>query len=879
MDSRYGSTRRVQKWVTLVMVALMVFTSIIPMQLGTALAQEEGSPYPFVATANADKVNMRRRPSSTSTVLERIGVGESVTVLGDEGKYYRVSYKDRTGYVVKEYIGSGNPIENAGTTVSGYPYNTTANASVKLRSRPSSSSVVLAYLSAGDTITVKGKEGRYVKADYNGTAGYVVSEYVNLLFVEAEGEANAAALTEEAQNVYVPMQKGDEGQEVRVLQNTLVELGYLTDSDVDGIYGSGTQKAVEKLQKKNDLKPTGVADQALQALVYENKPRNANGKATQVMTLPPITGATIRLNNKGDVVASLQYRLQELSYDPGEINGVYTKQTMAAVKQFQKKSGLKVDGLAGAETQNALFNSEATHANANPRPEATPLPKAPKNIVKKGDKGDDVKLVQQMLKELGYYQGEIDGVFGTGSVAALQRFQQMNALEADGIAGKTTYDKMFTVNAIGVEAPQVTLTPITKENAVVIQNGTAGEIVVRLQQRLTELGYYSARNDGTYLADDIAAVRAFQRNNGLEVDGKAGYATQVLLYSDQAISAFAADTVTIPQGENGLYATLRQGDRGDGVLALQSRLIELGYLAQGEADGRYGFKTAEAIVSFQKKHNLVRDGIAGNNTLQIVYGQEAQTVTVTEPTSSPNLLKEGDSSEAVKSMQEKLIQLGYLSGKADGVFGIQTAMALSAFQLRNGLKADKIAGSNTLGILSSGNAKPAQGTVLPQATQVPSIGNIGSVINVPFTTPKAAQVIYSNWYSSIRSKIRANPILTVYDFSTGLSWKVNAFSSGAHADGEPLTAQDTANMLKAFGGKQSWTPKAVWVVLTDGTVFMASTHSYGHEVDHTSGNNLSGHICIHFPRTQAQVQAIGSYATSHQLAIEQGWAATQNMIR
>ena len=99
---------------------------------------------------------------------------------------------------------------------------------------------------------------------------------------------------------------------------------------------------------------------------------------------------------------------------------------------------------------------------------------------------------------------------------------------------------------------------------------------------------------------------------------------------------------------------------------------------------------------------------------------------------------------------------------------------------------------------------------------------------------------------------------------------------GAHADYEPLTANDTAKMLKVFGGN-TWNPKSVWVVFADGSVYMASTHSMPHSVQHITDNNFDGHTCLHFPRTQAQVEAIGPYATSHQAAIDAGWAETQAM--
>ncbi len=83
-------------------------------------------------------------------------------------------------------------------------------------------------------------------------------------------------------------------------------------------------------------------------------------------------------------------------------------------------------------------------------------------------------------------------------------------------------------------------------------------------------------------------------------------------------------------------------------------------------------------------------------------------------------------------------------------------------------------------------------------------------------------------------------------------------------------------MEKAFGGN-TWTPKAVWVIFADGSIYQASTHSMPHAPQHRTNNNFDGHMCIHFPRTMEQVTAIGPYATSHQKCIDQGWATTQSM--
>ena len=174
--------------------------------------------------------------------------------------------------------------------------------------------------------------------------------------------------------------------------------------------------------------------------------------------------------------------------------------------------------------------------------------------------------------------------------------------------------------------------------------------------------------------------------------------------------------------------------------------------------------------------------------------------------------------------------------------------------------------SETLNTLNNTTAKSG-------STATPAPGTTTSTVSAK---PSAAKVQYANWYEKVKAVARKYPYATVYDIATGISWQVHIFSLGAHADYEPVTANDTAKLLKVFGGN-TWNPRAVWVVFSDGSVYIGSTHSMPHEVQHNRDNNFAGHSCLHFPRTQAQVTAIGPYATKHQSVIDAGWAATQKM--
>ena len=86
-----------------------------------------------------------------------------------------------------------------------------------------------------------------------------------------------------------------------------------------------------------------------------------------------------------------------------------------------------------------------------------------------------------------------------------------------------------------------------KNNVTITHTGTRGLVVTRLQERLVELGYYDIKPDGIYNSNDITAVRAFQKKNGLEVDGVAGLTTQQKLYSSSALAAWATPAPPTPK--------------------------------------------------------------------------------------------------------------------------------------------------------------------------------------------------------------------------------------------------------------------------------------------------------------------------------------------
>ncbi len=818
--------------------------------------------YPYETTC-VENVNMRAKASESAGIMKRLKAGDKITVTATTGQFYKIKVGKDTGYAMRMYVDGTSPDADtaprasatmaAPPAVDKYPYDTITIDAVKLRKKAEAEAPVIVRIPRDSVIKVLDVlSSGFAKVTYNGKTGYVVKAFVNLANIPVPTPEPGATLPPNADK-YPILKKGSSGDMVKALQEALTELTYYSGK-IDAKYGAQTETAVNACKKRNGLTQDGIADQAFQLLLYEGTPKNPAGYRKILKTMPPIGGFAIRSGNVGTPVERLQARLKELGFYLGEINGTCDKATVQGIKDFQELHDLRVTGEADSTTQNALYGATAMAAGTVVTPTPKPVSAPPKGTVRAGDRGADAKAVQQRLKDLEFYTGKVDGNFGAASVKALKSFQTKSALEADGVCGSATRAALFNIGAATAKATAIPIAPVTQlltpETTVTIQAGSRGNAVRNMQQRLMDLGYYSSRLDGVYLEDDITAVRAFQKANGLKVDGKAGFETQSKMYGDNAVRG---NIITTPG------ITLRYGSMGSDVIALQNRLIELGYLT-GTADGQFGIGTKTAVMAFQKANKLSKDGVVGAKTQEVLYGATVVKMTIKANTT----LKEGVVSAAVKDLQNRLIFLGYLTGTADGKFGSKTTLALMEFQKRNSLIADGIAGNLTIASLNNYSAKQAAGAI---ATPKPGALTLSGA-------PSAANVRYGNWYNEVRDHSRAYPNVTIYDFVTGISWQVNIFSVGAHADAEPLTANDTANMNRAFGGKTTWTAKAVWVVYSDGRVYMGSTHNTPHETYHIRDNNFSGHLCIHFPRSEEQVNAIGPYATSHQKAIDLGWQAT-----
>ena len=427
--------------------------------------------------------------------------------------------------------------------------------------------------------------------------------------------------------------------------------------------------------------------------------------------------------------------------------------------------------------------------------------------------------------------------------------------------------------------------------------GSRGEQVRLLQQALIALGYLDDSADGVFGPKTESAVKKFQQSQGLTVDGLAGTGTQTRLYSLNRTPASQPAATPAPQATpvsqstssadrsdlfSGNYATIRSGDTGIRVTVLQSCLIRLKYL-NGHADGKFGPKTEKAVQAFQKSNGLTADGLAGQKTLTkleaVINGKTSKTetspsapaptatpapVSTPQPAATPfqkgSYICKGDKGEQVTLVQTRLKELKY-NVSITGKFDETTKQAVIAFQQRNKLSADGVAGVNTLTTLFSD--KPVTGD-----TEIPSLpAGLGRI-----TPPSASQIQLLHWFNDVKPTLKNGQVLLVYDPSSGLAWSLKLLSLGRHADAEPLTKEDNDVMYAAFGNQNTWNQKAVWVRLPSGVWTLASTHDMPHLSGNIKDNGFDGHLCVHFLRDMSECEKNDpDYGVSNQKTIRAAW--------
>ncbi len=248
----------------------------------------------------------------------------------------------------------------------------------------------------------------------------------------------------------------------------------------------------------------------------------------------------LRIGDRSDAVAEIRRVLASVGLldntDPG-LHDLFDSEAETALRAFQQRRGLTIDGLAGPETWQALESARWRLGDRMLAHNAT------QQIV-----GDDVIELQRQLVEIGYNAGRLDGHFGPITAAALRSFQREQGLLADAVCGPQTLRALKHIDARRVRggAPQLLRDMMAVADAgpsllgkrIVIDPGHGGDdtgvsvqmgdsaltedeivfdLATRLEGRLTALGVTTWLTRGRHVGPDDRTRAQFANSQGADL--------------------------------------------------------------------------------------------------------------------------------------------------------------------------------------------------------------------------------------------------------------------------------------------------------------------------------------------------------------------------
>ena len=139
-----------------------------------------------------------------------------------------------------------------------------------------------------------------------------------------------------------------------------------------------------------------------------------------------------------------------------------------------------------------------------------------------GSTGDNVKILQEKLKILGFYNPVVTGSFGLSTEVGVKAFQREYDLEETGIVNEETWQKLFELTKVAVDR--------TRANSL-LSIGSSGEEVRQLQIKLKALLYYTGPINSNFDLETENALKRFQANNNLTATGTTDSQTWSVLNS------------------------------------------------------------------------------------------------------------------------------------------------------------------------------------------------------------------------------------------------------------------------------------------------------------------------------------------------------------
>ena len=522
-----------------------------------------------------------------------------------------------------------------------------------------------------------------------------------------------------------PLRRGSTGTNVRILQKQLSRIARDYPSfgkpAVTGTFDEATENSVKKFQKQFSLTADGVVGRAtwnkvsfIYVSVKDLAELTSEGETAEgTQSAGGWPGTVLRRGSTGSSVEQVQFWLSDLAqFDSSlvrvTVDGSYGAATERAVRAFQQKQSLTADGAVGQRTWNALYTA---WVDAQSDLGGTAWPGT---ALRRGAVGMEVRLVQFWLRlAADNYSAlrtvTVDGSYGAATVSAVEAFQTLFGLTADGVVGRSTWNKLKEVG-LAVANKIVAANVAPGQFTTTTRAGSSGTAVRAVQYYLRRLAAYysdvpSVSVDGKFGAATTRAVRAWQSRAGLTVDGIVGRLTFQSLYD--AVQALEASgpvvrTVSLPAPA----AALRPGDTGAAVLRLNRLLLflsqwipEINFTASDAPDSTFDPELEIAVRSAQRYFGLTETGTVTAADWK-VFRDAAEHLLAANPAGpSPEpggvwparALALGSAGPAVLQVQKWLNIIAAADQTAafvpeTGLFGTETQTALESYQLAAGLE-------------------------------------------------------------------------------------------------------------------------------------------------------------------------------------------------
>lgn len=332
----------------------------------------------------------------------------------------------------------------------------------------------------------------------------------------------------------------------------------------DGLFGTGTETVLKAYQAARQLDSDGICgEKTWQSLTLEEPFAeevliDQNGDSTTLC----------QLGDTGDTVRQLQQRLALQYYLP--VTGTYGSATDACVRAYQAANGITANGNVGPITWKKLFP-----------------------VLKMGRGGKDEVRPLQMLLCNQKHNVLIDGIFGSGTQAAVKAYQTLRSLTSDGIVGENTWASLCLATPPEGNGQYFgTGGGATGDGgSTIYREGDTGPAVRQIKRRMAVEGLYTGTVDSTFDTLLTYQVKAYQASEGARIDGLVGPATWSLLFP----------------------IVKKQTGQQSGAKAVQALLNLNGY-SVGAPDGLFGTGSETKLKAFQAANGLTADGICGAQT-------------------------------------------------------------------------------------------------------------------------------------------------------------------------------------------------------------------------------------------------------------------------